>query len=104
VGPTQDLDKIKEKFIAECHGYDNDDVVKFFKDGTLLLQTTDQDNAGTLLVHLTKTFKNVKIFEDEENARDCTCGGAWCPDEKWSGITNVDKLVKGLVKPVKEKK
>lgn len=95
-GPKQDLEKIKAEFLDKCNGDEN---TKWFKDGTLLLQSTDQHAAGELLMKF-KKYKQVKFYEDEENARDCTCGGEWCPEEKWNGLTNVDKLVKGIIKPV----
>jgi hypothetical protein len=100
-GPKEDLETLKADFLKQCDAGDN--VTKWMKDGTLLLQTTAQDAAGTLLGQYAK-HPTLKFYEDSEKARDCTCGGDWCPEEKWEDISNVDKLVKGLVKPVKEKK
>lgn len=99
-GPKQDLKTLAADFKRACTEGDN--VIKFMKDGTLLLQTTAQESAGELLERNSK-HPTLKFYEDEELARDCTCGGSWCPEEKWQDITNVDKLVKGLVKPIAEK-
>jgi hypothetical protein len=95
LGPKQDLEKLKKLFLARCNA---DEYTKWFPDGTLLLQTRDQETAGSILEEYNCPGHPLKFYCDEENQRDCQCGGHWVPEQKWADITNVDKLVKGLVK------
>jgi hypothetical protein len=99
-GPKKELEALKKKFLDRC---DCDEHTEWIKE-TLLLQTRDQETAASILEEYDCPGHNLKFYEDIANARDCTCGGKHCPDEKWSDISNLDKLVRGLVKPVKEKK
>ena len=97
-GPKKDLATLEKDFEKACK--DGDNVIKWMKDGTLLLQTTAQEYAGELLARYAE-HPTLKFYQDSDNARDCCCtnlGQDWMPAEEWADISNVDKLVKGLVK------
>jgi len=95
-GPMPDLKKIHELFLEKCDGDNHTEFIN----GTLLLQTTDQDRAADLLPTV-ESRPGIAVYEDLDRARDCTCGGGHCPEKKWTDLTNSEMLAKGLIKQVK---
>lgn len=82
-GEKKELHKIKEMFMKACQ---TNNFIKWFPNGSLLLQTVDQEQAGELLPGIEDKFPTVKVYEDQEEARDCTCGGDHCPEKVWDSL------------------